>query len=133
MEFEIHRAVPRDFAGIIFAMIFSRRNPRDLSAKAGLRDRVPFPRLPGSGALRAATAIVRMTAREGAVSQLRRIVILEGPSLPRGAGRALLHHQLLLAFRDRQAFVAATVPDMISLEAKVRGDLRSDLNQGPRT
>lgn len=68
-------------------------------------------------------AIVRMTAREGAVSQLRRVVILEGPSLSRRIGRAFLHHQLLLAFRDRQTLVAATVPDVISLETEVRDEI----------
>lgn len=99
----------------------SRRRPRDLSAEAGLGDRVSFARQPGvSGdALGALAEIVRMTAREGAVSQLRRIVILEGPLLSRRVQRALFHHQLLLALRDRQALVAAAVPNVISLEIKI--------------
>lgn len=80
------------------------------------------------------TTIVRMTARESAVSQLRCIVILEGPSLSRGIRRALLHHQLLLALRDRQTLVAAAMPDMISLETEVRNGLSfplSNLYRGP--
>lgn len=102
------RAVSSDFAGISLTSW-------DLSAKAGFGDRVTFPRQPGSSALGTVTEIVRMTARMGAVSQLRRIVILEGPSLPRRIRRAFLHHQLLLALRDRQTLVAAAVPDVISL------------------
>lgn len=78
-------------------------------------------------------AIVGMTTRKGAVSQLRWIVILEGPSLSQGIGRAFFHHQLLLALCNRQTFVAATVPDMISLETEVRDDSsfpsKSNLNQ----
>lgn len=93
---------------------------RDLSAEAGLGDQVAFPRQPGSSALGTVTEIVRMTARVGAVSQLRRVVILEGPSLPRRIRRAFLHHQLLLALRDRQTLVAAAVPDVISLEVETQ-------------
>jgi hypothetical protein len=101
--------ISSDFAGISLTFW-------NLSAKTGLSDRVTFPWQPGSGALGTVTEIVRMTARVGAVSQLRRVVILEGPSLPRRIGRAFLHHQLLLALRDRQTLVAAAVPDVISLE-----------------
>lgn len=59
-----------------------------------------------------------MTTRKGAVSQLRWVVVFEGPLLSGRGRRALLHHQLLLALRDRQTLVAATVPDMACLEMK---------------
>lgn len=78
-EFVSIRVVSSDRAGISLTFW-------DLSAEAGLSDRVTFPWQPGSSVLGTVTEIVRMTARVGAVSQLRRVVILEGPSLPRRTG-----------------------------------------------
>lgn len=126
------REVSRNYTGQRFALGDSRwrfrsddgnprpRQPRDLSAEASLGDRVSFAWQPGvpSDVLGALAEIVRMTAREGAVSQLRRVVILKGPFLSWRVRRALLHYQLLLALRDRQTLVAAAVPDVISLENK---------------
>lgn len=95
-------------------MIFRNCEIYYLSAEASLGDRVSFPWQPRSGDL--TEIVVRMTAREGVVSQLRRVVILEGPSLSRCIGRAFFHHQLLFALRDRQTLVAAAMPDVISLK-----------------
>jgi len=92
---------------------------RGLSAETSPGDRRLFPCRPSSSGVLAELA--RMTTRGDAISQLRRVVILEGPSLSGRVGRALLHHQLLLALRDRQALVAAAVPDVISLKAERRG------------
>lgn len=87
---------------------------RYLSAEASLGDRVSFPWQPRWSA-NLTNIVVRMTTWESAISQLRRVVILEGPSLSRCTGWAFFHHQLLLALCDRQTLVAAAMPDVISL------------------
>lgn len=93
--------------------------PRRLSTETGLGDGITLNRHPRAGTVEPSAEIFRLATRKSAISQLRWVVVLERPPLSRCCRRTFLHDQALLALRDCQTLVAATVSDLLRLRKKI--------------
>ena len=93
--------------------------PRRLSTETCLSDGVTLNRQPRTGTIGPSAETFRLATRKSAISQLRRVVVLERPPLPRCCWGTFFHYQPLLALRYRQTLVAAAVSDLLRLKTNV--------------